>query len=67
MMPFNKHSLNRGFRGSARINPIDPRRAYLRASALSAVFRFCGTSELFGPFSLIWPQAGLSGPFHKFE
>jgi hypothetical protein len=58
---FNKHFLNRGFRGYARINTIAPRRAYPRPSALSAVFRFCDTSELFGFFSLV-PAAVRAAP-----
>jgi hypothetical protein len=64
-MQFNKHFLNRGFRGYARINTVDPRRAYPRPSALSAVIRFCSTSELFNP---LWfrPQAGLRHPRFPF-
>jgi hypothetical protein len=60
MTQFNKHFLNRGFRGYARINTIDPRRADPRPSALSAVFRFFSTSELFHPFSLL-PAEGRAG------
>jgi hypothetical protein len=59
MMQFNKHFLNRGFRGYARINTIDPRRAYPRPSA---VFQLCGTPE----FSLVPAEAGLKSSAVQF-